>query len=97
MRAPSPDRFRVAWLCPIEVEQIAARAALDVQYEDSSEGYKSSHSLESDDNTYCFGRIGTYEVVLARPQADGATNAAIATKDLMRSFSNIGYYLLAGV
>ena len=97
MRAPSPENFRIAWFCPIEVEQIAARAALEAQYEDSSEGYKVCHSLESDDNTYCFGRIGTYEIVLARPHGDGATNAAIATKDVMRSFGSIRYYLLAGV
>ena len=97
MHAPPPASFSIAWFCPIEVEQIAARAALESQYEDSSEGYKKSHGIESDDNTYCFGRIGNYEVVLARPQADGAAHAAAATKDLIRSFPGLKHFLLAGV
>lgn len=54
----SRDDYRVGWICPLEVEQIAAMEMLDEEHE-------SLLQPRSDTNIYNLGSINKHNVVIA--------------------------------
>ncbi|TPX16938.1 uncharacterized protein E0L32_003500 [Thyridium curvatum] len=89
---PAREDYTVGWICAIPVELGAAKAFLDEVHE------KPGH-IPHDDNEYTLGRIGQHNVVIAvLPSGEyGTASAAIAARDLERSFPCIDIRLMVGV
>ena len=86
------DICTVGWICALDVELAASQAMLDEEYPDILQA-------ENDTNTYTLGRIGQHHVVLAclPSGTTGIGAAAIAARDLLRSFPRVRFGLMVGV
>ncbi|KAF4955647.1 hypothetical protein FSARC_11795 [Fusarium sarcochroum] len=87
------NNYTVGWISAITPELVAARAFLD----ESHAPLKAA--AQGDDNTYCLGRMGEHNVVIAcLPRSEyGTTSAATVAKDMMRTFPNIRIGLMVGI
>lgn len=88
----SYNDYTVGWICPLSVEVAAARLMLD-------ESHPLLPSLSNDRNTYCFGRIGKHNVVIAT-LGRGEYGTNLITKvavQLLSSFPAIRFCLMVGI
>ncbi|KAJ5166392.1 uncharacterized protein N7482_005173 [Penicillium canariense] len=89
-RRLSHDAYRVGWICPLEVEQIAAMEMLDEEHERLPQ-------LSVDTNIYTLGSINNHNVVIAGlPQAGNCYAATVITQMRM-TFPSLKYGLLVGI
>ncbi|KAJ5670605.1 uncharacterized protein N7477_005968 [Penicillium maclennaniae] len=86
----SHDAYRVGWICPLEVEQIAALEMLDEEHERLPQP-------RGDTNVYNLGSINCQNIVIAGlPQAGNRFAATVITQMRM-TFPNLKYALLVGI
>lgn len=88
-KATDTSRFRVGWICAVEVEYVVACELLDEEYPTTS----SKHNL------FTTGRISGHEVVIAcLPKGEyGLASAASVAMDMMRSYPSIQFGLMVGI
>ncbi|KXJ85087.1 ankyrin repeat protein [Microdochium bolleyi] len=84
------EDYTVGWVCPLEVEQIAALHMLDTQHDPIPQP-------ATDHNVYNLGSIAGHNVVIAGlPQAGDNSAAAVVTQ-LRTTFPNVKFGLLVGI
>ncbi|KAK6512514.1 hypothetical protein TWF481_001398 [Arthrobotrys musiformis] len=84
--------YSLGWICALPLEFAAAIAMLDERHSPLPQD-------RSDDNTYEFGRIGSYHVIIACLPSGvyGVTSAAIVAKQMRQSFPDIEAALMVGI
>jgi nucleoside phosphorylase len=86
--------YTVGWICVLPTTEMAAAAAMldEIHLELPAADHH-------DENVYQLGRIGDHNVVIACLPAEttGKVSAAIAAKDMVRSFPSIRFGLMVGV
>ncbi|KAJ1334996.1 FxSxx-COOH system tetratricopeptide repeat protein [Microdochium nivale] len=84
------EDYTVGWVCPLEVEQIAALRMLDIRHDRLPQPV-------SDHNVYNLGSIAGHNVVIAGlPQAGNNSAAAVVTQ-LRTTYPNVKFGLLVGI
>jgi hypothetical protein len=85
--------YTVGWICALPTELAASQAMLDEEHDDLLQ------PAENDTNAYTLGRIGQHNIVLAclPSGTTGISAAAIAARDLLRSFPKVRFGLMVGV
>ena len=93
MSQPGYEDYAVGWICAIKNEETAAKAMLDEVHDNFLP------QPQNDWNVYIRGRIGKHNVVIACLPAGklGTSSAAIAAKDMDRTFTKLRFSLLVGV
>lgn len=89
-RRLSHDDYRVGWICPLEVEQIAAMEMLDEEHETLPQP-------RSDTNIYNLGSINNHNIVIAGLPKAGNCLAATVITQMKIAFPNLKYGLLVGI
>ncbi|RPA78851.1 hypothetical protein BJ508DRAFT_151864 [Ascobolus immersus RN42] len=84
------EDYRIGWICPLEIEQMAALKMLD----DEHEGIPKQ---PGDFNIYTLGSINGHNVVLAGQYSTGNTAAAVVTTQMRLTFPEIKFILLVGI
>jgi nucleoside phosphorylase len=84
------DDYTVGWICPLEVEQIAALEMLD-------EEHKRLPQALSDHNVYNLGSIAGHNVVIAGLHQPGNNPAATVVTQMRMTFPNLRFGLLVGI
>jgi len=84
------DDYTVGWICPLEVEQIAALEMLD-------EEHKRLPQALSDHNVYNLGSIAGHNVVIAGLYQPGNNPAATVVTQMRTTFPNLRFGLLVGI
>lgn len=82
--------YTVAWICPLEVELIAALEMLDEEHERLSQP-------RTDHNVYHLGSVFGPNVVIAGLWNAGNNIAATVVTQLRMTFPNVQYGLLVGI
>lgn len=90
IRCLNHDAYRVGWICPLEVEQIAAMAMLDEEHEPLAQS-------PADHNVYKLGSINNHHVVIAGLYQPGNCPAATVVAQMRMTFPNLRYGLLVGI
>lgn len=86
----SRDSYRVGWICPLEVEQIAAMEMLD-------EEHKTLSQPSGDTNVYNLGSINGHNIVIAGLPKAGNCSAATVISQMRMTFPKLKYALLVGI
>lgn len=86
----SRESYRVGWLCPLEVEQIAAMEMLDEEHEPLPQP-------SADTNVYNLGSINNHNIVIAGLPRAGNCSAATVVTQMSMTFPNLKYCLLVGI
>lgn len=86
----SHDDYKVGWICPLEVEQIAAMEMLDEEHESLPQSRR-------DTNIYNLGAINSCNVVIAGLPKSGNCPAATVITQMKMTFPNLKYGLLVGI
>ncbi|KAF4882659.1 Nephrocystin-3 [Colletotrichum fructicola] len=86
----SRDDYKVAWICPLEVEQIAAMEMLD-------EEHPALPKPPADHNVYSLGSINGHDVVIAGLHQPGNCPAATVVAQMRMTFPNLRFGLLVGI
>ncbi|EHK49666.1 hypothetical protein TRIATDRAFT_280830 [Trichoderma atroviride IMI 206040] len=86
----TPDSYRVGWICPLEVEQIAAMQMLDEVHSVLEQSF-------TDHNVYTLGSINGHNVVIAGLPQTGNCSAATVVTQMRMTFRNLRYGLLVGI
>lgn len=86
----SVERYRVGWICPSQVEQLAAMEMLD-------ERHVSLVQPREDNNVYNLGSINGHTVVIVGLHKTGNCSAATAVAQMRMAFPNLRYGLLVGI
>ncbi|THY28239.1 hypothetical protein D6D00_04385 [Aureobasidium pullulans] len=84
------EDYTVAWICPLEVEQIAALEMLEEEH----------HRLpqpENDHNVYNLGSINGHNVVVAGLHTTGNCSAATVVAQMRGTFPQLRFGLLVGI
>ncbi|KAJ5631551.1 uncharacterized protein N7484_011651 [Penicillium longicatenatum] len=84
------DAYRVGWICPLEVEQIAAMQMLDEEHEGLP-------LRPGDENVYILGSINKQNIVIAGLPGQGNCFAASVIAQMRMAFSSLKYVLLVGI
>jgi nucleoside phosphorylase len=84
------DDYTVGWICPLEVEQIAALEMLD-------EDHERLPQPPTDHNVYNFGSIAGHNVVIAGLHQPGNNPAATVVTQMRMTFPNLRFGLLVGI
>jgi nucleoside phosphorylase len=84
------DDYTVGWICPLEVEQIAALEMLDEEHERLPQA-------SSDHNVYNLGSIAGHNVVIAGLHQPGNNPAATVTTQMRMTFPNLRFGVLVGI
>lgn len=84
------EDYTVGWICPLEVEQIAAMEMLDEEHD------KLPQPL-SDHNAYSLGSIYGHNIVVAGLPQTGNCSAATVVTQLRMTFPNVRFGLLVGI
>ena len=84
------EDYTIGWICPLEVEQIAALEMLDEEHERLSQ-------QSTDHNVYTLGSIGGHNVVIASLPATGNNPAASVVAQMRSTFPQIRLGLLVGI
>ncbi|KAH7160579.1 hypothetical protein B0J13DRAFT_519978 [Dactylonectria estremocensis] len=84
------DAYRVGWICPLEVEQIAAMEMLDEEHE-------ALPQKPADHNIYKLGSINNHNIVVAGLPQTGNCSAATVVTQMRMTFPNLRYGLLVGI
>ncbi|KAL0939237.1 NB-ARC and TPR domain protein [Colletotrichum truncatum] len=82
--------YTVAWICPLEVEQIAAMEMLD-------EEHVKLPQKSADHNVYNLGSINGHNVVIAGLHLPGNCPAAAVVAQMKMTFPNLKFGLLVGI
>lgn len=82
--------YTVGWICPLEVEQIAAMEMLDEEHDRLPQP-------SSDHNVYSFGSIHGHNVVVAGLHQTGNCPAAMVVTQMRMTFPNVRFGLLVGI
>ncbi|CAG8395624.1 unnamed protein product [Penicillium salamii] len=90
LKCLSRDAYRVGWICPLEVEQIAAMEMLD-------EEHQALPQPSGDTNIYNLGSINNHNVVIAGLPRAGNCSAATVVTQMRMTFPNLKYGLLVGI
>ncbi|KAL4879206.1 purine and uridine phosphorylase [Aspergillus karnatakaensis] len=93
MASRSSSDYSIAWICALAVEMTAARAMLHEEHG------KPPDQASSDDNTYCLGRIGSYNIVITCLPSGvyGVSSAAVVGTRIRQTFRNLKYALMVGI
>jgi nucleoside phosphorylase len=86
----SHEEYRVGWICPLEVEQIAAMEMLDEEHERLPQS-------PTDHNVYNLGSIADHNVVIAGLHTPGNNPAATVVTQMRMTFPNLRFGLLVGI
>jgi nucleoside phosphorylase len=86
----SQEDYTVGWICPLEVEQIAAMEMLDEEHERLPQS-------PTDHNVYNLGSIGGHNVVIAGLHQPGNNPAATVVTQMRMTFPNLRFGLLVGI
>lgn len=89
-RSPTHDDYTVGWICPLEVEQIAAMEMLDEEHERLSQA-------SMDHNVYNLGSIAGHNVVVAGLYSPGNSAAATVVSQMRMTFPNLRFGMLVGI
>jgi nucleoside phosphorylase len=84
------EEYTVGWICPLEVEQIAALEMLDEEHERLPQP-------PTDHNVYTLGSIGGHNVVMAGLHQTGNNSAATVVTQMRMTFPNLRFGLLVGI
>lgn len=86
------DAYKVALICPLEVEMSAARYMLDEEHERLL-------PARGDTNQYILGQLSHHNVAIASLPAgyQGTVSAAAVARDMARTFPSIKLRLLVGI
>lgn len=84
------DDYTVAWICPLEVEEIAAMGMLDVQHKQLSQS-------SNDHNAYTLGSINGHNVGIASLPRAGNNHAAAVVTQTRNTFPRVRFGLLVGI
>ena len=84
------DDYTVAWICPLEVEQIAAMEMLDEEHERLPQP-------QHDHNAYTLGSIRGHNVVIAGLPTAGNNSAATVVAQMKSTFQQLRFGLLVGI
>ncbi|CAH0028383.1 unnamed protein product [Clonostachys rhizophaga] len=90
MKKLSAESYRVGWICPLEVEQLAAMQMLDEKHERLSQS-------PADNNVYNLGSINGHNVVIAGLHESGNCPAATVVTQMRMTFPHLRYGLLVGI
>ena len=94
MSPPSnPQDYHVGWICAMQTECVAALRI------PSTKSIRPRLISLLYDNTYTFGHIGHHNVIIAylpKGKCD-LTSAALVARDMLRSFTSIGFGLTVGI
>ena len=86
----SHDDYTVAWICPLEVEQVAATEMLDEVHEHLPQS-------PADHNAYVLGSINGHNVVIAGLPTTGNNPAAVVVTQMRNTFHQLRFGLLVGI
>ncbi|KAH7176020.1 ankyrin repeat protein [Dactylonectria macrodidyma] len=86
----SHEDYTVGWICPLEVEQIAAMEMLDDEHERLPQP-------STDHNVYNLGSIAGHNVVVAGLHQPGNNPAATVVTQMRMTFPNLRFGLLLGI
>lgn len=89
-RRLSHDAYRVGWICPLEVEQLAAMEMLDAEHQPLPQS-------REDTNIYNLGSINNHNIVIAGLPKPGNCSAATVISQMRIAFPNLKYGLLVGI
>ena len=89
-RRLDPQAYRIGWICPLEVEKIAAMDMLD-------EEHGSLPQNPADHNVYKLGSINNHNIVIAGLPTTGNCSAATVVAQMRMTFTNLRYGLLVGI
>jgi nucleoside phosphorylase len=81
--------FTIGWICPLSLEQEAARLVLDEEYPQEEVQYQNTY--------YLGGRIGKHKVVMGVQRGIGLEYATSLAERMRAGFPNIKYFLLVGI
>ncbi|PGH31047.1 hypothetical protein GX50_06155, partial [[Emmonsia] crescens] len=84
------DDYTVAWICPLEVEQIAAMIMLDSEHERLPQP-------PNDHNVYTLGSINGHNVVIAGLHSPGNNPAAVVVTQMRNTFQQLRFGILVGI
>ena len=85
-----PEDYTVGWICPLEVEQIAAMEMLDDEHERLPQS-------SADHYVYNLGSIAGHNVVIAGLHQPGNNPAATVVTQMRMTFPNLRFGLLVGI
>ena len=86
----SHEDYTVGWICPLEVEQVAALEMLDEEHERLPQP-------RADHNVYSLGSIGGHNVVIAGLHQPGNNPAATVVTQMRTTFPELRFGLLVGI
>ncbi|KAH6714520.1 hypothetical protein BKA61DRAFT_550129, partial [Leptodontidium sp. MPI-SDFR-AT-0119] len=86
----SHEDYTVGWICPLEVEQIAALEMLDEEHERLPQP-------AMDHNVYSLGNIAGHNVVIAGLHQPGNNPAATVVTQMRMTFPNLRFGMLVGI
>lgn len=86
------DAYTIGWICALPKELTAARAMLDETHPDLPQP-------PADPNTYCLGRIGEHNVIIASlPKGEiGNNSSASVATHLLAAFPQVRFGLMVGI
>jgi nucleoside phosphorylase len=84
------DDYTIGWICPLEVEQIAAMEMLDEEHERLPQA-------STDHNVYNLGSIAGHNVVIAGLYQAGNNPAATVVTQMRMTFQNLRFGMLVGI
>ncbi|KAH9239089.1 hypothetical protein K456DRAFT_1860934 [Colletotrichum gloeosporioides 23] len=84
------DDYKVAWICPLEVEQIAALEMLDDEH-------PALPKSPADHNVYSLWSINGHNIVIAGLYEPGNCPAATVVAQMRMTFPSLRYGLLVGI
>ncbi|KAI4781565.1 ankyrin repeat protein [Aureobasidium sp. EXF-3400] len=84
------DDYTVAWICPLEVEQVAALEMLD-------EEHQRLPQPENDHNAYNLGSVFNHNVVIAGLPTTGNCSAATVVAQMRNTYPRLRFGLLVGI
>jgi len=84
------EDYTVGWICPLEVEQIAALEMLDDDHERLPQ-------RPTDHNVYTLGSIGGHNIVIAGLHQPGNSPAATVVTQMRTTFPQLRFGLLVGI
>src|SRR5271154_4952034 len=86
----SHEDYTVGWICPLEVEQVAALEMLDEKHERLPQP-------PTDHNVYSLGNIGGHNIVIAGLHQPGNNPAATVVTQMRTTFPELRFGLLVGI
>jgi nucleoside phosphorylase len=84
------DDYTVGWICPLEIEQIAALEMIDEEHERLPQS-------PTDHNVYSLGSIAGHNVVIAGLHQPGNNPAATVVAQMRMTFPSLRFGLLVGI